>query len=224
METTYKTLTAEQVAMLDAPLPADAIKPHPTKAGLSTIKGIYVTERLNQVFGVGSWKVRTDFITRQDRTDNKRLGAMIVVKVVFSIPEYGIEYECFGGNDNADLGDAYKGATTDAIVKVASWLGIGADIYKDKNKPGVQSCPAKAAPAPAPAPSPAPKRTITAADLDDRLKVDSLIRWMASKYKTAAEARQGVTAIYTIADAELIRILQLFESFRIATANAQKNE
>lgn len=222
MEATYKTLTAEQLAMLDAPLPADAIKPHPTKAGLSTIKGIYVTERLNQVFGVGRWKVRTDFITRQDRTDNKRLGAMIVVKVVFSIPEYSIEYECFGGNDNADLGDAYKGATTDAIVKVASWLGIGADVYKDKNKPTSQPRPAK--PTPTAAPSPAPKRTITAADLDDQLKVDSLIRWMASKYKTAAEARQGLTASYNIADAELIRILQLYESFRIATANAQKNE
>ena len=26
-------------------------------------------------------------------------------------------YESFGGNDNQDLGDAYKGATTDAITK-----------------------------------------------------------------------------------------------------------
>ena len=29
-------------------------------AGLSTIKGIFVTERLNQVFGVGAWVVKTD--------------------------------------------------------------------------------------------------------------------------------------------------------------------
>ena len=39
--------------MLDAPLPAEAIKPHPTKSNMSTINAIFVTERLNEVFGVG---------------------------------------------------------------------------------------------------------------------------------------------------------------------------
>ena len=40
-------ITTEQQQMLDAPLPAEAVSPHPTKNYLSTIKAIYVTERLN---------------------------------------------------------------------------------------------------------------------------------------------------------------------------------
>lgn len=54
---------------------------------------------------------------------------MVVVKVTLEIPEYGVYYESFGGNDNGgegsknfDLGDAYKGATTDAITKIASFM------------------------------------------------------------------------------------------------------
>ena len=67
---------------------------------------------------------------------------MVVVKVTFEVPSYGIYYECFGGNDNGgensknfDLGDAFKGATTDAITKIGSWLGIGADVFKGKVSP-----------------------------------------------------------------------------------------
>ena len=94
---------------------------------MSTIKAIYVTERLNDVFGVGSWKVKTDFIDKCDK--------MIVVKTTLEIPEYGIYYESFGGNDNQDVGDAYKGATTDAITKIGSYLGIGIDVFKGKHTP-----------------------------------------------------------------------------------------
>ena len=122
MET--RTITPEQKAALDRRLPDEAVSQHPTKKFLSSIKSIYVTERLNEVFGVGSWRVETEIVERSER--------MVVVKLRFSIPEYGIYYECYGGNDNPDLGDAYKGATTDAITKVASWLGIGADVFKGK--------------------------------------------------------------------------------------------
>ena len=31
---------------------------------------------------------------------------------------------------NFDLGDAYKGATTDAITKIGSYLEIGIDVFK----------------------------------------------------------------------------------------------
>jgi hypothetical protein len=57
--------------------------------------------------------------------------------VTLEIPEYGICYESYGGNDNGgvksknyDLGDAYKGATTDAITKIGSYLEIGIDVFK----------------------------------------------------------------------------------------------
>jgi hypothetical protein len=119
-----KQLTDEQIKMLREPLPAEAVKQHPTKTYLSSIKAIYVIERVNKVFGIGSWHLRSEIV------DNK--SAMIVVKSVLTVPEYGIELESFGGNDNGgeesknfDLGDAYKGATTDALTKTTkpkTWI------------------------------------------------------------------------------------------------------
>lgn len=147
-----KKLTAEQVAQLHQPLPAKALKPHPTKAFLTTINSIYVTERLNEVFGVGSWQTKSEII---DNTQK-----MVVVKTTLTIPDYGIYYECFGGNDNADKGDAHKGAVTDAITKIGSWLGIGAEVWKNEAgkqqaSPTPQQKP-KAQPKPAPAPTNSP--------------------------------------------------------------------
>lgn len=147
-----KKLTAEQITQLHQPLPAKALKPHPTKAFLTTINSIYVTERLNEVFGVGSWQTKSEIINNSEK--------MVVVKTTLTIPEYGIYYECFGGNDNADKGDAHKGAVTDAITKIGSWLGIGAEVWKNEAgkqqaSPTPQQKP-KAQPKPAPAPTNSP--------------------------------------------------------------------
>lgn len=133
--------SSEQLrAELSAPLPAEAIKAHPTKTYLSSIKAIYVTERLNSVFGIGGWSVKVNEIERGDK-------GMVVVKAILEIPLYGIYYESYGGNDNGgetsknfDLGDAYKGATTDAITKIGSYLEIGIDVFKGKvSAPKTQS-------------------------------------------------------------------------------------
>jgi hypothetical protein len=136
-----KKITTEMRGALRRPLPDEAVKPHPTKTFLSSIKAIYVTERLNEVFGVGSWQLKVNHITTTDKS-------MVVVKIEFTIPEYGIYYECYGGNDNGgensknfDLGDAYKGATTDAITKVGSYLEVGIDVFKGKYTPPVNSQP-----------------------------------------------------------------------------------
>jgi hypothetical protein len=125
--------TQEQLkAELYAPLPSEAIKQHPTKTFLSTIKPIYITDRMNEVFGIGQWQTKTENVLVND-------NGTVVNKVVFTVPEYNIYYECFGGNDNGgsgskgfDLGDAFKGATTDALNKIASYLGIGIDVYRGK--------------------------------------------------------------------------------------------
>lgn len=179
MNRELQTLNSEQLRQLSLPLPAEAVTPHPTKKFLSSIKSIYVTERLNEVFGVGRWRIETDVVEKQER--------MVVVKLKFTIPDYGIYYECYGGNDNPDLGDAYKGATTDAITKVASWLGIGADVFKGKytnakfqvaaqnTKPAQPATPdpiAAAAPV-----QPAPKKRITADMLNDPILRDQFMRW-----------------------------------------------
>ncbi len=110
---------------LREPLPEEAVSPHPTKTYLSTIKPIYVIERINDVFGLGSWTLKSEVI--------ERIEKFVVVKAVLEIPDYGFYGEAYGGNDNADIGDAYKGATTDALTKIAGQqLEIGIDVFKGK--------------------------------------------------------------------------------------------
>ena len=41
---TMPNLTKEQIELINKPLPAEAIKDHPTKKNMSTIKAIFVTE------------------------------------------------------------------------------------------------------------------------------------------------------------------------------------
>lgn len=183
MET--RTITPEQKAALDRRLPDEAVSQHPTKKFLSSIKSIYVTERLNEVFGIGSWRVEMEIVERSER--------MVVVKLRFSIPEYSIYYECFGGNDNADLGDACKGATTDALTKVCSWLGIGAEVFKGRQtgagvppQSSVQRLPAAPAPASQPA-SVAPKKRITADMLNDPVLRDQFMRWAYKGSRTVKD-------------------------------------
>ena len=129
-------LTQEQENLLKSPLPAEAVTQHPTKTYLSSIKAIYVTERLNDVFGIWVWQVRTDFVENAGNW-------MVVVKTKLEVPSYGIYYECFWGNDNwwetnknFDLWDAYKWATTDAITKICSYMWIWANVFKGKQKWG----------------------------------------------------------------------------------------
>lgn len=164
----YKKLTAEQEAMLNEPLPAKALKQHPTKAFLTTINSIYVTERLNKVFGVGAWTVKPEVI----EADAK----MVVVKTTLTIPEYGIYYECYGGNDNADRGDAYKGAVTDAITKIGSWLGIGAEVWK--NEAGKQTAPRQQPAQAQPQPS---KKQLTLEQV--KANEEQFIYWLYNAYK-----------------------------------------
>jgi hypothetical protein len=133
-----KTLTQEQIDLLNKPLPPEALKQHPSKSFLTTINSIYVTERLNDVFGIGAWKLSTEPISENQK---EKGNIFVVCKTTIEIPEYGIRYECFGGNDNSDYGDAYKGATTDAITKIGSWLGIGAHVWKNQGTPNGKPLP-----------------------------------------------------------------------------------
>ena len=132
-----KTLTKEQIDLLNTPLPPEALKPHPTKTYLSTINAIYVTERLNQVFGVGAWQTHVEEVTTMPSGKN----VMVVTKTCFEVEEYGIHLEAYGGNDNADLGDAYKGSMTDALTKIGSYLGIGAHVWKNQGTPNGKPLP-----------------------------------------------------------------------------------
>lgn len=161
-------------AALCVPLPTEALKAHPSKSFLIAIKAIYVTKRLNEVFGVGTWRVKSEF--------ERMEGKMVVLKVYFSIPAWEIEYECYGGNDNPDIGDAYKGAITDAITKIGSWLGIGEEVWMD-NVPELpaKSGSKKAIPAKSQAPAlpPAPKKhQLTKEILANPERKANMIKWL----------------------------------------------
>lgn len=121
-------------AQLLAPLPIEALKQHPTRPYLTTINSIYVTERLNEVFGLGGWTTKVDII--------KDDGEWVVVQVHFTATysdddgvERTIERNAFGGNDNEDIGDRYKGAVTDALTKIGSLIGVGAHVWMNQGVP-----------------------------------------------------------------------------------------
>lgn len=166
-----KQLTPEQVAMLKQPLPSKALKPHPSKSFLTTINSIYVTERLNDVFGIGSWQITSEIV------DNS--GKMVIVKTHLAIPEYGISYECYGGNDNADKGDAHKGAVTDAITKIGSWLGIGAEVWKN------EAGKAQTTPATHPVAQPKQTKVINDALIDNRDRLEKMLDWLKGEMAKA---------------------------------------
>lgn len=143
---------------LKKPLPVEAIKQHPTKAYLSTIKAIYVVERFNEVFGLGGWFIQNEIVVSEPITKKTKEGKeyqakSVVVKSTFLCDKYGIQIpDIFGGNDNDDLGDAYKGACTDALTKIGSYLYVGMDVYKgkgDKAPQIEQKAPTRANPQPA---------------------------------------------------------------------------
>ena len=122
-ETAIAELPPEIAEQLTRPLPPEAISAHANKPGLFSVKAIYIIERLNEVFGLNGW---------EDDYDVVETGPMVVVRGCLRIPKYGIFRQQYGGNDNPDRGDAYKGACTDALSKCASQLGIAIDVYKGR--------------------------------------------------------------------------------------------
>lgn len=129
-----KNLTEIEVAALNEPLPSWAVKPHPTKKGMSAIHPMAIIDRLNDVFGIGGWNTNVEKLSSREWMQETKSGSRKVYtatsKVTFSVPECNIGLAQFGGSTNDDEGDALKGSATDALTKIASYLGIGASIYK----------------------------------------------------------------------------------------------
>lgn len=130
-------LTQEQINKLHEPLPSWAVKPHPLKKNLSVIHPMAVVDRLNEVFGIGEWQFTTEYISCDKEVQKTKNGPRDVyvsaVKGRLSIGSETLQpilLEQYGGSTNDDKGDALKGGGTDALTKIASYLGIGASIYK----------------------------------------------------------------------------------------------
>lgn len=119
---------------LTAPLPNWAVKPHPVRPNMSAIHPMAIIDRLNEVFGIGGWQFTTEALDWSKEIQQTKNGQRDVyvsaVKGTLEVPEFNILIEQYGGNTNDDLGDSLKGSGTDALTKIASYLGIGAEIYK----------------------------------------------------------------------------------------------
>lgn len=125
-------LTDEQLTALGKALPSWAVKPHPSRRGMSTIHPMAIIDRLNEVFGVTGWSFTTEFLSctqsKQQTKNGERDIFIAYVKGRLEVDDCVIEQ--YGGNTNDDAGDTLKGSATDALTKIASYLGIGAEIYK----------------------------------------------------------------------------------------------
>lgn len=126
----------KKIARLGEKLPDWAIKSHPTKQNMTVIHPMAVVERLNDVFGVGGWNFTTDYLSCEEAVQQTKKGPrkvfMSAVRGRLEIPKEGIKLEQYGGSMNDDKGDALKGGATDALTKIASYLNVGAEIYKGK--------------------------------------------------------------------------------------------
>lgn len=129
----YKALPEEILKKLREKLPKQAVTKQPHK-GLHSINNGYVTERLNECFGPGGWLYYTEVKETVEVKRKSDTVKMVVVLISLMIPHYGIIIpNVFGGNDNKDLGDAYKGAATDALNKACSYLNIGIDVFQGQH-------------------------------------------------------------------------------------------
>lgn len=137
----------EIIEKLQRPLPAWAVKAHPTKQNMSAIHPMAVIDHLNEAFGVGEWHFMTEFIACNPFVQTTKNGPrnmfMSAVKGTISVPRLEIFIEQYGGSSNDDMGDALKGGATDALTKCASYLGVGASIYKGQGNvaPGANLSP-----------------------------------------------------------------------------------
>src|SRR3990172_1921393 len=120
---------------LSAPMPKDAIKPHPSKSYLSTIKAIYIIERLNDVFGICGWDFEHEVVGQFTNGEGDKVQPYILIKGRIYVREFDLytPYQ-YGGHEingkGTEPADGFKSAVTDAISKCASFLEIGIQVFK----------------------------------------------------------------------------------------------
>jgi hypothetical protein len=132
-------LTPTQLEKIKEPFPQEALTKDTSRGfELTSIKAMYVIERLNDVFGLGNWWYV--FSTPETVEIGNVVEVMVVVKLVVSaeLCENGNNFEIgqAGGKKvvNNNYTDARKSAITDGLTKCASILGIGIDVFKGNVK------------------------------------------------------------------------------------------
>ena len=107
---------------LRKPFPPEAISQNGSQTFLSSIKAIYITERLNDVFEIGGWVFSFEIVQQTD---------YIVVRGKLTVDKYGIEIHQFGGHKmDKIVENSYKSAVTDCLGKCASQIEVGIHVFK----------------------------------------------------------------------------------------------
>lgn len=126
----------ESKTTLSSPFPIEALKK--LNKGGTSLTYVPVSEviaRLNNVLGVNGWS-----ITKSDAWRDELNPEWVLAKVEIVAEVNGVQCSRigFGGqkvkrvDDPLDLGDEFKGATSDALKKAAQALGVGLELARDE--------------------------------------------------------------------------------------------
>ncbi len=99
--------------------PAWATSAIPGK-GLVAIKPQYVIDELNKI---GTWSYK---IKQSQLVDGV---PVVLIRFKMTIGDVTVKRDQYGGSKNSDMGDAFKGAVTDALSKIAAQFGVCHDIW-----------------------------------------------------------------------------------------------
>jgi Rad52/22 family double-strand break repair protein len=160
-------MTAEEkkkiYTALSAPFPEETIERtdgRVTGRGYSTtgIKAQFVVNRLNDVIGLGNWRLHREITVKEGTTASGRKAYEAIADVVleFGTWEEGkflpwAETLADGGHSSLSEADAKKGAASNGLKKAAAMFGCGRQAYEgtidDDNTPADGTMPVAGNPA-----------------------------------------------------------------------------
>ena len=126
---------------LAEPFPEDAVertKASTTRKGYDTtgIKYQYVVNRLNDVLGVGGFRVERDFVVKERQSRNGNTLYEVTCDLIMQLGRWdGGKFLPFaeatgtGGHTSSTEADAKKGSLTNGFKKVAAFFGCGWQAY-----------------------------------------------------------------------------------------------
>ena len=140
------SLNEHAIGVITRPLPKDKIKKRPGKAGMefSYITPDFVIETLNEAFNY-DWNTK---IVSHDLQDNV---AVVGLELSVGSDTGQIVKQQFGSCEvtrGLGVGEAFKGATSDALKKCATLLGLGLELYQADEAPGGPPAPPSFQPPP----------------------------------------------------------------------------
>lgn len=142
-----RLVTKKMRDILKSDFPDEAYSTHDSKKYLTTLKAIYIVERLNDVFGLGRWNLNSEVIKTEkpmikcgpngpiigSNGDYVYNSGYVMVKGLLDIFDFDIIIPIqYGGHElnHNELADGYKSAITDVLSKSASYLEIGLKMFK----------------------------------------------------------------------------------------------